>query len=88
LLRYTRRTKIIRYLLVIFLAKSTQKLRLSGKKIDNAFYFDLNDLVRVAHSSRELVPRHITAVQYNTKVAFKIYTMPSKDGLYSITLIR
>jgi predicted transcriptional regulator len=84
LLRYTHRTKIIRYLLVIFQAKSTQKFRLSGKKIDNTFYFDLNDLTRVADSSGELVPHHIAAIQYNTKVAIKIYTMLSKDGLVSV----
>jgi hypothetical protein len=39
-----RSTKIHRYLLVVFLAKSTQMFRLLGKEIDNSIYFTLYKL--------------------------------------------
>ena len=70
--------------MIIFLAKSTQKFRLSGKEIDTAVYFDLSELGRLADSSSELVPRHFAAIQFNTKIAIKIYTMLAKNGLVSI----
>src|SRR5215467_2784546 len=42
------RTKIHRYLLIIFLAKSAQMFRLSGKEIDNSIYFTLYALKEIA----------------------------------------
>ncbi|MGA9153505.1 MAG: hypothetical protein WBZ36_23245 [Candidatus Nitrosopolaris sp.] len=49
-------TKIHRYLLVLWGAKSSPTLRLSGKgvkEIDNSFYFTLYMLWKIAKSSKE-----------------------------------
>lgn len=83
-MRNAQRTKIQRYLLIIFLTKSTQTFRLSGKEIDNAVYFDLSELCRFADSSSGLMPRHFAAIQFNTKDAITIYTMLAKTRLVSI----
>jgi len=70
-----------RYLLVVFLAKSTQMFRLSGKEIDNSVYFTLYQLWTIAQSFKDLITFD------RTKVAIKIYTMLSKDGLIDIKKI-
>src|SRR5215471_2430529 len=49
------RTKIHRYLLIIFLAKSAQIFRLSGKEIDNSIYFTLYALKEIANSFKALI---------------------------------
>jgi hypothetical protein len=41
------RTKIPRYLMVIFLARFTQMFRLSGREIGNSIYFTLYALKRL-----------------------------------------
>jgi hypothetical protein len=68
------------YLLVVFLAKSTQMFRLSGMEIDNSIYFTFYQLWNVVKSLKD----PITHVR--TK-AIKIYTMLSKDGLVDIKKI-
>src|SRR5262249_32478577 len=68
------------YLLVVFLAKSTQMFRLSGMEIDNSIYFTLYQLWNIVKSLKD----PITHVR--TK-AIKIYTMLSKDGLVDIKKI-
>ena len=78
------RTKIHRYLLVIFLAKSTQMFRLSGKEIDNSLYFTLYYLKEVANSFKDISPYHIPIHYDRTKVAIKVYNMISNNGLVAI----
>ena len=73
-----------RYLLVVFLAKSTQIFRLSGKEIDNSIYFTLYQLSKVADSIRDISPYHLPIQFDRTKGAIKIYNMMSKNGLVII----
>jgi hypothetical protein len=72
-----------RYLLVLWLAKSTQ-FRPLGKETDDTVYFNLYDLCKVADSLRESSPHHFAAIQYDSKVAIKIYNMLTNNGLVSI----
>jgi hypothetical protein len=65
------------YLLVVFLAKSTQML--SGKEIDNSIYFTLYQLWNIAKSLKN-------PITFDRTKAIKIYTMLSKDGLVDINL--
>ena len=44
------------YLLAVFLAKSTQMFRLSGKEIDNSIYFTLYQLSKIAKSLKDGLP--------------------------------
>ena len=81
------RTKIHRYLLVIFLAKSTQMFRISGKEIDNSVYFTLYCLKEVANSFKDISPYHIPIHYDRTKVAIRIYNMISNNGLVDIKKI-
>ena len=81
------RTKIHRYLLVIFLAKSTQMFRLSGKEIDNSMYFTLYCLKEVANSFKDISPYHLPIHYDRTKVAIRIYNMISNNGLVAIRKI-
>ena len=81
------RTKIHRYLLVIFLAKSTQMFRLSGKEIDNSIYFTLYALKEIANSFQDISPYHLPINYDRTKVASKVYNMISSNGLVDIKKI-
>jgi hypothetical protein len=74
------RTKIHRYLLIIFLAKSAQMFRLSGKEIDNSIYFTLYALKEIA----DISPYHLPINYDRSKVAIKVYNMISNNGLVDI----
>src|SRR5213080_1050121 len=80
-------TKIHRYLIVVFLAKATQMFRLMGKEIDNSIYFTLYGLGKVAESFKQIGPFHIAIHYDRTKVANRIYTMISNNGLVAIRKI-
>jgi hypothetical protein len=72
--------KIPRYLLVLFVAKSRQMFRLGhGKEIDGSIYFSLYGLGKVANFLRLDFER--------TKVASRIYTMLSNNGIVAIRKI-
>jgi hypothetical protein len=78
-------TAIHRYLLVIYLAKTTQMFRLLGKEIDNSVYFTMYRLKQIADSFKQVGPYH-TPIRYDrTKVAGRVYNMISNSGLVSIT---
>lgn len=77
-------TKIHRYLLVVFLAKSTQMFRLLGKEIDNSIYFTLYKLWQVANSFKDISPYHLPIRYDRTKVAIKVYNMISNTGLVAV----
>jgi hypothetical protein len=81
------RTKIHRYLLVVFLAKSTPIFSLGGKEIDKSTYFTLYKLWQVADSFKQVKPYHLPIHYDRTKVAIRIYTMISNDGLVDIRKI-
>ena len=74
--------RMLRYLSVVFLANSIQMSRLGyGKEIDGSIYFTLYGLGQVADHFREIGPYHI-AIQYDrTRVANRIYTILSDNGL-------
>ena len=78
-------TKIHRYLLVVFVAKSIQMFRLGyGKEIDKSIYFTLYGLGKVADSFKQIRP-YLLAIHYDrTKVASRIYTMISNNGLVAM----
>jgi len=78
-------TKIHRYLLVVFVAKSIQMFRLGfGKEIDNSIYFTLYGLGKVADSFKQIRP-YLLAIHYDrTKVASRIYTMISNNRLVAM----
>ncbi|MFZ0510724.1 MAG: hypothetical protein WAM14_03885 [Candidatus Nitrosopolaris sp.] len=75
-------TKIHRYLLVLWGAKSSPTLRLSKgvKEIDNSFYFTLYMLWKIAKSFKDVSPYHLSITYDRTKVAIKIYDMISNNG--------
>jgi hypothetical protein len=76
--------KVHRYLLIVFLAKSTQFFRFLGKPIDNSVYFTLYSLGRVADSFKSLKPFR-TPIHYDrTKVAKKIYERASEFGYVEV----
>jgi hypothetical protein len=81
-------TRIPRYLLVVFVAKSRQMFRLGhGKEIDGSIYFSLYGLGKVADSFKQFGPYH-QPIQYDrTKVADRIYTMISNNGLVAMRKI-
>jgi hypothetical protein len=81
------RTKIPRYLLVIFLAKFTQMFRLSGREIDNSIYFTLYALKEIANSFKDISPYHLPINYDRTKVASKVYNMISSNGSVAIKKI-
>ena len=62
------RTKIHRYLLIIFLAKSAQMFRLSGKEIDNSIYFTLYALKEIANSFKDIWFRSKTALTISPSI--------------------
>jgi hypothetical protein len=71
------------------LAKSTEKFRDLGKKVDGTVYFNLNDLTKVADYLREM-ERHFTinlSIEYDTKVALETYYMFANKGEVSIKKI-
>ena len=80
------RTKIHRYLLIIFLAKSAQMFRLSGKEIDNSIYFTLYTLKEIANF-KDISPYYIPINYDRSKVAIKVYNMISSNGLVDIKKI-
>jgi hypothetical protein len=80
-------TKIHRYLLVVFLAKSTQMFRLLGREIDNSIYFTLYKLWQVANSFKDISPYHLPIRYDRTKVAIKVYNMISNTGLVAVRKI-
>jgi hypothetical protein len=76
-------TKIHRYMLVLWGAKSSSTLRLSAKgvkEIDNSFYFTLYMLWKIAKSFKDVSPYHLPITYDRTKVAIKIYDMISNSG--------
>jgi len=76
--------KIPRYLLLIFLAKSTPTFKVLGQQIDGSEYFTLYTLGKVAESFRSIKP-WLTAIHYDrTKVAKRIYELVAKDGYVDI----
>ncbi len=77
-------TKIHRYLLVAFLAKSTTMFSLWGKEFDDSVYFTLYTLGKVADSFKKTMPYHIPIHYDRTKVAIRIYSMISNTGLVDI----
>lgn len=71
-------TKIHRYLLVLWRAKSSPTFRLAGKgvkEIDNSFYYTMYMLWKIANSFKDLSPWHLPITYDRTKVAIKIYDM-------------
>jgi hypothetical protein len=83
-------TKIHRYLLVLWGAKSSSTLRLSAKgvkEIDNSFYFTRYMLWKIAKSFKDAPPYHLPITYDRTKVAEKIYNMISNNGLVTIKKI-
>jgi hypothetical protein len=83
-------TKIHRYLLVLWGAKSSSTFTLPAKGvkiIDNSFYFTLYMLWKVANSFKDLSPWHLPITYDRTKVAIKIYNMICNDGLVVIKKI-
>ena len=83
-------TKIHRYLLVLFMAKSEPMYRLSAKgvkEIDNSFYFTMYKLWQIAKSFKDVPPYHLPITYDRTKVAGKIYNMISSNGLVTIKKI-
>jgi len=79
-------TKIPRYLLVVFLAKSSEMFRLAqGRPIDSSIYFTIYGLGEVAAKFKQFGPYH-QAIHYDrTKVAGRVYTMISNKDLVTIT---
>lgn len=84
-------TKIHRYLLVLWGAKSSPTFRLPGKgvkEIDNSFYFTMYMLWKIANSFKDLSPWHLPITYDRTKVAIKIYDMISNNrGLVAVKTI-
>jgi hypothetical protein len=75
-------TKIHRYLLVLWGAKSSPTFRLSPKgvkEIDNSSYFTLYALKKVANSFKDISPYHIPIHYDRTKVAIRVYTKMKKE---------
>jgi hypothetical protein len=81
-------TKIHRYLLVVFIAKSIHFFRLGfGKEIDSSIYFTLYGLGKVADSFKQIGP-HLLPIHYDrTKVANSVYTVISNNGLVAMRKI-
>jgi hypothetical protein len=80
------RTKIHRYLLLLWVAKSTEVFRLYGKEVDNSIYFTLYNLGKVADSFKQFGP--YLPIHYDrTKTAIRIYTTMSNSGLVDIKKI-
>jgi hypothetical protein len=77
-------TKIHRYLLVLWGAKSEPMFRLREKEIDNLIYFTLYKLSKVADSFKDAPPYYLPITYDRTKVAIKVYNMMSKNGLVVI----
>jgi predicted transcriptional regulator len=77
-------TKIHRYLLVLWGAKSEPMFRLREKEIDSLIYFTLYKLSKVADSFKDLGPHHLPIHYDRSKVAIKVYNMLSKKGLVTI----
>ena len=66
-----------------------EKFRVMGKEIDDAVYFNLNDLAQVADYLMEM-EHHFTinlSIKYDTKVALKTYYMFANKGVVSIKKI-
>jgi hypothetical protein len=66
-------TKIHRYLLVLWVAKSEPMFRLQEKEIDNLIYFTLYKLSKVADSFKDINPYHLPINYDRSKVAIKVY---------------
>jgi hypothetical protein len=82
-----RRLRTTRYLLVLLAAKSEQMFRLEqGKEIDGSVYFSLYGLSQVADSFKQYGPHH-QSIQYDRKIASRIYTMLSNNGLVALRKI-
>jgi hypothetical protein len=79
--------KILGYLLLLWVAKSTEVFRLYGKEVDNSIYFTLYNLGKVADSFKQFGPYHLPIHYDRTKTAIKIYTMMSNSGLVDIKKI-
>jgi len=77
-------TKIPRYLLLVFLAKSTPTFKLLGKRLGDSDYFTLYAIGKVAESFKSIKPWHIPVHYDRTKVAKRIYEMVAKDGYVDI----
>jgi hypothetical protein len=72
-------TKIHRYLIVLWVAKSSPTFRLLGKEIDNSIYFTLYKLWQVADSFKQIKPYHLPIRYDRTKVAIRVYTKMKKE---------
>jgi hypothetical protein len=81
-------TKIPRYLLVIFMARSSEVFRLGyGKQMDGSIYFTLYGLGKVADSFKQFGPYHQPIHYDRTKAASKVYTMISNENLVAMKKI-
>jgi predicted transcriptional regulator len=80
-------TKIYRYLLVLWGAKSEPMFRLREKEIDNLIYFTLYALKEIANSFKDISPYHLPINYDRSKVAIKVYNMISNNGLVDIKKI-
>ena len=81
-------TKIHRYLLVVFVAKSIHFFRLGfGKEIDGSVYFTLYGLGKVADSFKQIGPFLLPIHYDRTKVAARIYSIISNNGLVAMRKI-
>jgi hypothetical protein len=58
-----------------------------GREIDNSIYFTLYKLWQVADSFKQIKPYHLPIHYDRTKVAIRIYTMISNNGLVAIRKI-
>jgi hypothetical protein len=77
-----------RYLLVLLAAKSTQMFRLAyGKETDSSSYFTVYGLGEIADSFKKRGPYHQPIHYDRTKVANRIYTMISNNGLVAMRKI-
>jgi hypothetical protein len=82
------RMRTTRYLLVLLVAKSRRMFRLGyGKEIDGSVYFSLYVLGQVAAMFKQFGPYHQPIHYDRTKVATRIYTMLSNNGLVAMRKI-
>ncbi len=80
-------TKIHRYLLLAYLAKSAATFQMLGKEVDNSLYFTLYSLGNVANYFKKVKP-FLTAIAYDRrKVGSRIYNMLTLRGYIDIRKI-
>ncbi|MGN6631090.1 MAG: hypothetical protein ACTHKP_02465 [Nitrososphaeraceae archaeon] len=74
-------TRIHRYLLIVFAAKTCPVFRPTGKEMDNSVYYTLYSLSKIADSLKQFGPYHQPIHYDRTKVAGRVYTILHEKGL-------